>query len=195
VLAALRKLTGQDAGSTAQAWLERFPRAELDLAAATLSAEFLQAPANRKAQRLQALRDGKGDVYTEALARSVAHLSGRPQQQARDALVDRLTLMTADTLRDKLEDESAEIRRAAALACGRKGNRELVADLVELLEDNEPAVADGACTALNELTGQNLGPKKGAAPFERARAIEAWQKWWEEQRAATKTDGTAARRD
>jgi hypothetical protein len=49
------------------------------------------------------------------------------------------------------------VRRAAALACGRKGAREHVPDLLPLLDDPDGPVAQAARTALHELTGGEIG--------------------------------------
>src|SRR3989442_2805064 len=59
------------------------------------------------------LREGKGVAYTEALAAAIPKLSGDSKLRARDALAERLARMTADTLRDKLQEDSLEVRRAA----------------------------------------------------------------------------------
>src|SRR5262249_40686681 len=97
---------------------------------------------------------------------------------ARDALADRLTRMTANTLREKLRDEDVEVRRAAALACAMKDDRAQVPALIELLEDREPLVVRAARAALKSLTEQDFGPEADATRAERTKAVAAWKAWW-----------------
>lgn len=179
VLFALRGLTGQDAGTTAEAWLERFPKAEFELEVARLSANLLSAPTDRKAQRLRELREGDGAAHTEALARAVSQLSGPLQKQARAALTERLTRLSAAELRDKFQQESAEVRRAAAAAG--KGHRELIPDLIRLLYDADLAVVQAAHGSLKELTGKDFGPLPRASADDRVVAAIGWEKWWTAQ--------------
>jgi hypothetical protein len=167
VLSALRGLTGQDAGPTAVAWREMFPQAEVDLKAARLCREVVQADGFQRVALLGSLRDGKGLAYTLALAGVIPALRGEMQETARQYLTDRLSRMTAETLRDKLGDDDPEVRRAAVLACTRKGKRELVPDLIALLEGDEPLTTRLAEAGLKELTGRS---------FE---APGAWQAWWQ----------------
>jgi HEAT repeat protein len=101
--------------------------------------------------------------------------------KARDALAERLARMTAATLRDKLQDEAPEIRRAAALACAVKADKQFLPDLVTLLADRQETVARAAHAALKDLTGQDLGPAADAPPEERRRAAAAWKEWLEKQ--------------
>jgi hypothetical protein len=165
VLFALRKLTGKDAGLTTEAWLEAFPRAEQDAESARLSRQFLQATPFQRGVMLNKLRDTKGVVNTMALALAIPSLEGKFRDKARAALEDRMTRMTTKTLRHKLRDEDAEVRRAAVAASVRKEKTELVPDLVGLLADSEPVTAKAAEDALKDLTGQ-----EHHTPAE-------WQKW------------------
>ena len=91
--------------------------------------------------------------------------------------------MTADTLRDKLTEEDLEIRRAAALACAMKEDKEFVPDLIKLLEDPEPPVAKSAHAALKYLTRQDFGPDADASRAERSKAIERWKAWWSKNKS------------
>ena len=59
-------------------------------------------------------------------------------------LVERLTCMTAATLRNKLEEESPELRRAAVLACAAKDDSAYVPDLMQRLDDTDEAVVRAA---------------------------------------------------
>jgi HEAT repeat protein len=135
-----------------------------------LSQELLQAAGSRQEQLLARLRDNKGVAYTDALAAAIPQLKGAVRNKAREALAERLSRMTASTLRDKLADEDAEIRRAAALACTVKGDKDFVPDLIRLLDDSVPAVARAALAALKELSGQDLGASG-----------DKWKAWWKKK--------------
>jgi hypothetical protein len=168
-LFALRELTGQDAGSTTEAWQRLYPDAETDGQAQRLAGDLVRAKGDARQQALERLRDGKGAVYTEALAAAVGRLSDESQEKVRDALVQRLTRMTAATLRNKLSEESPEVRRAAALACARKEDPAHVPDLLERLDDTDAAVARSARQALSVLTGEEF------------KTSQQWKEWWQKQ--------------
>jgi HEAT repeat protein len=127
---------------------------------------------------LTKLRDGKGSDFTDALARAAHKLTGEGQKEARAALAQRLTRMKAVTLRTMLQDDDAEIRRAAAYACAMKDDRTHVPDLIPLLNDGDPIVCLAGRTALKNLTRQDFGPEADAKPGDKARAILAWKDWW-----------------
>jgi hypothetical protein len=156
VLFALRELTGQDAGDSTVAWQKLYPEAELDAKVWRLTEELVGAPDGRKEAVLARFQSAKGVVYSEALAFAVPRLSGTWRERARDALAARLTRMTANTLREKLRQDDAETRRAAARAALRKKEASLAPELISLLEDGEQAVAQEARRALEGLTGKKL---------------------------------------
>ena len=156
VLYALRELTGRDAGYTTEAWRQLYPEAELDTEVSRLTEELVSAPDGQKEAVLARLNKGKGTAYSEALAAAIPRLTGRWRERARLTLADRLTRMTANTLRDKLRHDDAETRRAAAQAALRKKDESLVPDLAGLVEDADPAVAAAARRALEGLTGKKL---------------------------------------
>jgi HEAT repeat protein len=152
VLFALRELTGKDVGPSTESWLEVYPTAEFDVQVARLSDEVVEAAAGRREQFLVRLREGKGVAYTQALAAVIPRLTGHDQARARNLLAERLVRMNAETLRDKLQDESAEVRRAAAIACALKESTDHIPDVMTLLEDPEPDVTQSAGAALKRLT-------------------------------------------
>src|SRR5262249_30234519 len=116
-----------------------------------------------------------------ALAAAIDQLNGPLKTKAREALAERLARMTDATLRDMLQDEASEIRRAAALACAMKDEKEFVPGLANLLNDEQPAVVRAAYSALKALTGQDFGPPSNASSEERSRAAAAWKEWWQKQ--------------
>jgi hypothetical protein len=143
-----------------------------------LSDELVKADAGRQDQVLDNLRNSKGVVYTDALAHSIHRLSGAVKSKARDALAERLTRMKKETLDDKLKDDDIEVRRAAALACAMKGEKEHLPRLMEMMEDPELEVARAAYAALRNLTGKDFGPGKDAGRPDFSRAADAWKAWW-----------------
>jgi hypothetical protein len=151
--------------------------------ATRLTRELLRAPADQQEPLIGKLKDGKGSEYTEALASAIPQLPGELRLKARDALAERLARMKATTLRDKMQDEDAEVRRAAAMACYMREERSLIPDLIALLEDKDAVVGRAALAALKELTQMDLGPASGATPLERSRAVAAWKAWWQKQSA------------
>jgi hypothetical protein len=156
-----------DAGQAPGNPKEARPAAPVDPEVARLSDELVKAEPGRQEQALEALRDGKGAVYTDALAHAIHRLDGAIKGKARDALADRLTRMKSATLADKLRDDDAEVRRAAALACAMKDDRANAPRLIELLQDPDPAAARAARAALKTLAGQDLGPEPAS-----------WKDWW-----------------
>jgi len=150
---------------------------------ARLTDELIKAPANKQEPLIDKLKDGKGVVYTEALAAAIPHLTGSTRTHARDALAERLTRMKAGTLRDKLQDEDVEVRRAAVVACYMKDDKEHIPDLIAMLEDKDEVVLRSAVLALKSLTSQDHGPAPGADAAERRKSIEAWKAWLKKQPA------------
>jgi HEAT repeat protein len=144
--------------------------------------DFLAASAARREELLIEWRDSKGGEYTDTLAYTIPQLSEAMQAKARQALAERLTRMTAGTLRTMLRDEDAEIRRAAALACGKKKVRDHIPDVLPLLEDEEPMVARAARGTLKALSGEDFGPRPDAGRPERMLAVAAWKAWWAKER-------------
>jgi hypothetical protein len=143
--------------------------------------QLVKADAARQEQVLGELRDGKGGVYTDALAQAIHRLYNPVKGKARDALAERLSRMTSETLSNKLRDDDSEVRRAAALACAMKEEKAHIPRLIEMFEDPELDVARAAYAALKELTGKDFGPGKDANRFAFSRAGDSWKEWWSRQ--------------
>jgi hypothetical protein len=150
--------------------------------AAELAQQLIQAPFDQQEKIIESLKEQKGVAHTDALAMAIPQLKGPNKLKARDALAERLARMTVPTLREKLQEESAEIRRAAALACAMKEDRDFIPNLIVLLEDSQRPVSFAAHAALKDLTKQDFGPSTNASPQERAAAIARWKEWWKDQR-------------
>jgi hypothetical protein len=148
---------------------------------AGLADDLVQSTGSRHTLLLKHMRDGKGRLFTEALAQAMPRLIGEQQQKARAALTERLTRMKAETLANYLEDKDAEIRRAAALACANKADKALISRLIPRLRDSERGVAEAVHSALKDLSGQDFGPAADANREERDRAVSRWLDWWNKQ--------------
>jgi hypothetical protein len=149
---------------------------------ARLADKLASAGAARQDEILKELRDGKGAAYTQALASTIPKLEGEVLKKAREALADRMARMTSETLGVKLDDDDAEVRRAAALAVAMREDRVHVPKLIELLNDREPAVARAAHAALKNLSNdRDFGPAKDANRDDRLKAMAAWRDWWRKQ--------------
>jgi hypothetical protein len=146
-----------------------------------LAQELKTARPERQTAILEQLRDHTGSEYTDALAQVIPQLSGDIQRQARDALAQRMARMTAETIRARLRDENAELRRAAALACAMKEDKSFIPDLIGILDDADPWVVRASAVALRTLTGQDFGPSANAMSDERKKAIADWRDWWKRQ--------------
>ena len=146
-----------------------------------LTTALIEASAETRPLLLGQLRDSKGAVYTEALARAASKMSGEPQQEARQTLAKRLTRMTATTLREMLTDDSREIRRGAAVACAMKEDKLHIPDLISTLGDTDSVVVAAVRTSLHSLSGKDFGPAADASAGDKAKAILAWKNWWKTQ--------------
>jgi HEAT repeat protein len=185
VLFALRNLTGRDVGNGTDAWLKLYPNA-IDEANGLQLAETIRwaLPTQRDAL-LAKYRDSKQECYTEALANAIPQLSGKVQAKVRETLVERLARHSASVLGGLLEDDNEDLRHAAALAVIRRADNEadeeLLPQLITLLLDSDPEVAEGAHKLLQRLTDQDFGPGQDAVQEQRAAAAAQWQAWLSRQ--------------
>jgi hypothetical protein len=155
--------------------------AKVKLDAARLADDLQKANADTRESVLAKLQERKGGAYTQALAGVIAKLDGMAKDDARTALVERLTRMTAATLKGYLTGDDAELRRAAALATAIREDKALIPQLIDLLDDSEADVARAAKAALKSLSGEDFGPGVKATDKERAEAVKKWRAWWEKR--------------
>jgi hypothetical protein len=127
--AAPNGLPGGQVGGAANVPAKKSGREREDEKIGKLLAELIQAPPTRQVQIIEELRDGKGGVYTLALANVIPNLNDDARKRAREALVDRLARTTPALLEEKLHDPNPKVRRAAALACVKKDDKTHVARL------------------------------------------------------------------
>lgn len=130
-------------------------------------------------RELDRLKSARGGVHTVALAWTVARVEGTRRKQVRTVLAERLSHMTAATLRNLLRDPDPEIRRAAALACAMRDDRTHIPDLIARITDPSDPVVQAARAGLRSLTGEDVGPDPGVSDAAKLRAATDWQKWYE----------------
>ena len=150
---------------------------------AKLADALLRVPAASWVKALEQVRDGKGVDFTQALVLAIPKADGDRKKAVREALAERLTRMSPETLRGMLKSDAVELRRAAVLACAMKDDRTHVPDLIERLTDEEDLVARAARAGLKSLSGgQDFGPDPGSTPLDIAIAVEDWKAWWAKQK-------------
>lgn len=72
----------------------------------------------------------------------------------------------------------AGVRMRAVGEVRRAGGTEHVPALIELLDDDDPAVRLATGSTLVELTGHDTGYEPWAGPAERRAQVEVWRAWW-----------------
>lgn len=128
--------------------------------------------------KLSEARDTKGAEYTSGLVKAIPKLVGDRQTQAREALAERLTRMTAKTLRTMLRETDVELRRAATLACAMKDDKTHIPDLIDRITDSSDLVVRAARAGLKSLTQQDFGPPPNSDEAAKAKAVAEWNKWY-----------------
>jgi hypothetical protein len=130
---------------------------------------LLKGGGQRQLEALRKLRDTPGKAYTLALADAVKKVGGGAWQlQLRDALSERLTRQTANSLSFYLASDEKELKLAATWAAALKPCKEVIPDVIPLLGDTDETVSNKAYEALKILSGgQDFG-----------KAEEKWKAWW-----------------
>ncbi len=134
------------------------------------------------AAELAKARDGKGGKWTRGIVLAIGKLDGDKRYQAREALAERLTRMTARTLREMLRDPETELRRAACLACGMKEDKGFAPDLIGRLTDPSEYVVRAARASLKSLTdGNDFGPTNAADDEAKFKAVALWTAYFNQK--------------
>jgi hypothetical protein len=131
--------------------------------------------------KLAAVRDGKGSNFTQILVQIAALSEGERKKLSREYLAERLTRMTAKTLREMMQDIEPELRRAACLACGMKELNESIPWMIARISDPSEAVVRAAQASLKSLGGVDHGPPSGADAETKLKAATAWREWYEKR--------------
>lgn len=124
--------------------------------AIALASRLLKSEATDWSKLLASTRDAKGSNNTRTLVLVAKNTDGERKKAAREALAERLCRMTAATLRTMLQANEAELRRAAALACAMKDDKEHIPDLVAAMGDADATVVRAAKAGLKSLTGKEF---------------------------------------
>jgi hypothetical protein len=143
-----------------------------------LANQLVQASAANWKKSLEKFRDAKGGDNTQILVMAIHRLEGDRKKETREALAERLTRMSAGTLKGMMKAEDAEMRRGAVLAAAMKDDKAHVPDLIDRLTDEEEVVVRAARAGLKSLTSQDFGPKNGTTKAECKAAAAAWRAWW-----------------
>ncbi len=139
------------------------------------------APDNELRKSLKELAQRNDDRSLAELAKTAASSEGEARQLARDYLGRSLAKKSSAELGEKLKDEQAEVRAAAARVAGNK-KLPLGEELIDLLSDDEAEVRQAAHQALVRLSrGKDFGPKPDAKESARTQAIQKWRDWWAKQ--------------
>src|SRR5262249_47057620 len=154
-----------------------YPHAGAEAEGLRLSEALKKAPHEVVDRLVLKYRDSKDDAYTEGLARAIPHLGPKLQAKVREALIVRVTRLTAEQVRDRLGDDDDEMRKAAAWACVRRLDPESIPDLISLLFAEDLKVVEGARKALQTLTDEDFFPSDATDPQARALAAARWQAW------------------
>jgi hypothetical protein len=158
------------------------PPSEVDGGGRRLANTLIAASAGDRDDLIAKYRDTKGGEYTDALARAASKMTGDGQTKVREALAQRLTRMTSNTLNELMRDRDRELRHGAALATASKGKDrfpEFAESLILLIADDDAAVVQAARSSLKALSDQDFGPEAGSANGDRGKAAAAWRAWWE----------------
>jgi hypothetical protein len=153
-------------------------RIQEQTAAEKVAEELLTAKDSEWLKRLQIAKDRKGGHNTAGLVLAAARLDGKRQYQVREALAERLTRMTTDTLRRYLTDRDPELRRAASLAAAMKDDKALVRDLIDRITDIDEFVVRAARAGLKSLTDRDFGPPPEASDEQKMQAQKEWLTWF-----------------
>jgi HEAT repeat protein len=157
--------------------LKTFTAAARDEGADRLADRLVKAEGDRRKELLKEFGGTSGAEYTQGIAYAIPRLSGEDRKEAREALAERLSDRKETTLLRYLEDDDAEIRRAAALALGMRDSKETVAVVAKLILDPNPSVVRATCASLRSLTGEDYGPAPNGTEEEKQDALKKYQAW------------------
>jgi hypothetical protein len=155
---------------------------ELDPAAMTK--DLTLASGAKQAELIKQYTDKAGSAYTQALLDAIPDLSDEARKIAREGLAQRMSRMTAVTLRKYLAYDNPEARRAAAYGAAYREEKELIPDLIAALGDREDLVVRAARVALRRLSDdkEDFGPPPGASEDQKKEAMAGWTAWMKKQK-------------
>jgi hypothetical protein len=147
------------------------------------TAQLVEAAGNERGPQLERilteLEQRRGKEVLAGLTVAAGSYEPKTQQFARDLLDRHLGRQTEAVVKEKLNDDLPEVRRAAIRVVAAKMSH-LSGAVIDLLTDDKPEVRDEAHQALVRLGGgQDFGPKASATKAEREEAQAKWRTWWE----------------
>lgn len=135
--------------------------------AKALVEKLLTALPNQQGEILDALTEGRGSDYTDALADAITKLSTNVSKEAaREALANRMRRLSAKNLGEYMQENDREFRLAAAVAVRLKNDANSAASLIPLLADQDIGVSTAALDSLKAISGQDFG-----------KSVERWSRW------------------
>jgi HEAT repeat protein len=186
VMFALRELTGENPGPSAEDWKrfyspitgQRLDKPQ-DQSAQLLHLKDLlvKSRPGRQEELLLVFKDRQGPVYDKAVAQALPALTGAVQKTGRTVLADRMYCVPLKELRARLRDADPEIRLAAVRVSRQRAEQALLPELIDTLNDGNPDVAKQSRDVLRHLTRRDFGPPDGANREQRQEAIAAWRNW------------------
>jgi len=96
-------------------------------------------------------------------------------------------------VRSLLKNPRVEVRAPALRLTITYGSNESNGDLIEVLGDSEYGMRDTAFKALRMRTGRDFGFNPAGGSLARAKAIEAWRRWWQDEQRKRIVQQTAVR--
>lgn len=144
--------------------------------------ELADAASSERGPRLRTLltelEKRRGPEVLPGLANAAGSYDKDIQKLGRDLLDRHLARQSEAIVKEKLRDELAEVRSAAARVVAVRMPR-LAGELIDLLEDEQTEVRTAAHDALVRLNrGEDFGPVADASKEQIAEAREKWRSWW-----------------
>jgi hypothetical protein len=134
----------------------------------------------RMKMMLAELEQRKGPEALRGLASAAGSGEKEVRQLGRDLLDKHLTRQGIEFIQKKLKDDRPEVRQSAARSAAKYPS--LADDLIVLLGDSNPDVADTAHQSLVKIGGgADYGPAS-AAKTDVDAAQKKWQAWWDKER-------------
>jgi hypothetical protein len=131
---------------------------------------LLDANADKQAEYLKELQEGKGGEYTDVLVMAIKKLKTTVgQTMAREALALRLANKTTKNLLEYLDEPERELRLAALTALKFKGEVSVCKKVIEFVASPDKDIAAAALGTLKSLSNQDFG-----------HSIDKWTRWWEQ---------------
>jgi hypothetical protein len=131
---------------------------------------------------LRELAKRDGNEAIAGLAVAASSYDKETAKLGRELLDANLGRLTLSGLRERLEDDNAEVRRGAVRVAAAR-HIELVLSVIDRLTDADAAVLAEAREALVKRSKEEVdfGPAADATPEQRREAQKRWKAWWLEQ--------------